>query len=179
MGEKHDPIEVEIVSEAKIKPRTYTDEDHQAWVDHDLGDDPDGDIEGYDGGFTHPDIDPEMTSGIAIVTPEQYIERTPERRAAKAEQLGVYTFNAEAAQLAVIAQPVVDADQQDFLEDYAILRVLANKIFRRAIQTDTRLPEPPDIWTQVDLTELLRQLDEDDVSWRLSEWKGALTHGRS
>jgi hypothetical protein len=216
-------------------------------VEHvDLGDDPDGDMEGYDGGFTHPEIDPEMTSGIAIVTPAQYIERTPERRAVEVETWGgdvlppaqaathathqpvdedsltftgpdggkvhvmhpgaeedceychpqeegpqgVYTFSTDKAQLVVIAEPLPDAEQQDFLEDHAILRVLANKIFRRAIMAEAKLPEPPNIEdTNVigDMTNLLDVLNElsdagegkDEVSWQVAEWKGTLARWKA
>jgi len=210
-----DPIDVEVVEETRDEvveetPAPVPGTHYATWqgrlirhpgaesecefchpADEDLGDDPDGDIEGYDGGFTHPDVDPEMTSGIAMMTPEQYIERTRERREAEAEQLGVYTFSREDAQLAVVADNLPElrvnsaalVDQIDYQEDYGILRVLFNKLFRRAIIAGAELPEMPDIAEQVgtvgDLTEVLNDLNDardgkDEVSWQLTEWKAAL-----
>jgi hypothetical protein len=147
---KHDPIDVEV---------THVEEHGDAFQE-----------------LEHPDIDPEMTSGIAIVTPEQFIDRTPSRRKARAEQMkpkspeqaildtqaddgSGYTFSKDQAQLAVIAIPSdnlpavrVDphgADHLEWAEDYSVLRVLFSKVFRRAIIAEADLPEPPSIEEQV------------------------------
>lgn len=120
--------------------------------------------------------DPEMeTSGIVIVSPEQYIERTPQRR-----------HSTE-----VVRQPTkevavrVDADDLEFTEDYSILRLLYTKLFRRAINADAELPEMPGIEEEVreffgaELTDAVTDLDDardgkTDLDWQLSEWKAAL-----
>lgn len=160
----------------------------------------------------HPDLadDTEMTSGIAIVTQEQYIDRSAERRAAKLEALERAKQRAKHAELVMVAdeaqveavkrsdrtptripdrRPVVRVDvhamdQIDYDEDYGILRVLFNKIFRHAIIADVQLPDAPDIELQViesvgELDVVFNDLDDardgkDEVSWQLIEWKSAL-----
>jgi hypothetical protein len=143
----------------------------------------------------HPEIDPEMTSAIAIVVPEE----TEQRRAeAVAEALADEPVEPEpvepepvapTAELAVVPvrlpdQVDDDAEGQEFEEDLAILRMLSNKIFRRAVAGGAHLPEPDtiELHTPDDLAELheaLGELDaardgETDLDVRLAEWKAAL-----
>jgi hypothetical protein len=129
-------------------------------------------------------FDAEMTSGIAIVTPEQYIERTPERRAARAEQMS------KEAVIIPDRRPVLrvdphGADHLEFAEDYSVLRVLYAKIFRRAINQGVELTDVPNVEEQVreifgqDLIDAINDLDDardgkTDLDWRRSEWKEAL-----
>ena len=79
----------------------------------------------------------------------------------------------------------IDVEVTHVEEDLGVLRVLLNKVFRRAIQTDARMPEPVDVEASVaelhgpSLDDVLGDLNaardgETDVDWRLLEWKAAL-----
>lgn len=133
-------------------------ETHDEFID--LGDDPDGDLEGYDGGIT-------------IVTPEEYIERTPERRGQELQR-----------QVVAVRTPET-VDDLDFTEDFTVLRLLYNKIFRWAIIRDATLPETLEIESELrdhygqDLTDAITDLDDaregkTDLDWQLAEWRNEL-----
>ena len=78
-------------------------------------------------------------------------------------------------------QDNTDLDQVDYDEDYSVLRVLYNKLFRKAVIAGVRMPDLPEIEAEVqavhgDPDDLLSDLDlardgKTDVDWEIAQWK--------